>query len=96
MLPCSLPDLRGARERQAAAGAFAGLQIARLTVPQFPEDGGRVYCPVARRPWVRVLHPEPGECSVLMLQECGKLWVQQAAASRLELSEFVAFDSIAS
>lgn len=29
-----------------------------------------------------------------MLQECGKLWVPGAAATRLELSEFVAFDSI--
>lgn len=55
-----------------------------------------MYCPVAGRPGVWVLRPEPRECRVLMLQECGKLWVQQAAASRLELSEFVAFDSIAS
>lgn len=59
-LPCAAeepPKPPGGKGSQAAAVAFAGLQIARVTVPQFPRDGGRVYCPVARRPRVRVLHP---------------------------------------
>lgn len=38
------PGSPGGRGRQGAAGAFARLQVASVTVPQFPRNWVRVYC----------------------------------------------------
>lgn len=93
--PRSLPGLLGEGDTEVHQEPLPDFRSLRSPCLSFPETGvGVPSRPQRNSLWVPNL--EPGEHCVLMLQECGKLWVPGATDKRPELSEFVAFDSIAS